>query len=84
MVELDAFTGDLGSGAASGTGCCTAGLTNASGDSATAVTASGAGAGDLGDGAASGAGCCTAGWANASGDSTTAITASGAEAGDWQ
>ena len=43
MVEVDACTGDLGDGAASGAGCCTAGLTNASGDGATAVTASGAG-----------------------------------------
>ena len=43
MVEVDACTGDSGDGAASGAGCCTAGLTNASGDGATAVTDSGAG-----------------------------------------
>ncbi len=40
---MDACTGDLGDGAASGAGCCTAGLTYASGDGATAVTAYGAG-----------------------------------------
>ncbi len=47
MVEVDACTGDLGDGAASGAGCCRAGLTNASGDGSTAVTTSGAGAGDM-------------------------------------
>ncbi len=47
MVDVDACTSDSGDGAASGAGCCTAGLTNASGDGATAVTASVSGAGDI-------------------------------------